>query len=249
MSLFECSNCNCIENTAVSNWIGRYLSFSNKFKREPKSREEVDKYFPPLCSFCDPSIGRWHNRFEKLLVCETDLMEGEDGFLYSKKSFEKKIVKHTKLKKMDVIFLDIDGVLTQDNSSCIFNPRNVNIFNKMLSALPEVKIVISSTRRIGKPLVYFRELFAANRVILSRLIGMTPFSAEENPSGLITKVWGRGTEIQKYIERDPRVKRYVIIDDQDMDLKNFGEKFFKTEFKDGLTEKLAEAVVQYFKKK
>lgn len=50
MPLFICSKCGCIENTALSLYWVR--SFS-------------DKETPPLCSECDPEIGKWHNRFPK----------------------------------------------------------------------------------------------------------------------------------------------------------------------------------------
>jgi hypothetical protein len=47
MSLFVCSECRCIENTALSHfWF----------------RPERDT---ALCSDCDPEINQWHGRFEK----------------------------------------------------------------------------------------------------------------------------------------------------------------------------------------
>jgi hypothetical protein len=46
MSLFKCSGCGCVENTALSGfWF------------------KGDK--PPLCSECDPEIGQWHGLFPK----------------------------------------------------------------------------------------------------------------------------------------------------------------------------------------
>lgn len=47
MSLFVCSKCKNIENTALS---GYWFDLSSTKK---------------LCSECDPKIGRWHNRFPK----------------------------------------------------------------------------------------------------------------------------------------------------------------------------------------
>ena len=46
MSVFICSKCGCIENTASSSFW---------------SRGDAD----PLCSECDPEIGKWHGLFEK----------------------------------------------------------------------------------------------------------------------------------------------------------------------------------------
>jgi len=47
MSLFRCSSCGCVENTALSRYWAQYKS--------------PDK----LCSECNPEIGRWHGRFPK----------------------------------------------------------------------------------------------------------------------------------------------------------------------------------------
>jgi hypothetical protein len=52
MPLFKCSQCGCVENTALSNWAIRFL-----YKREDGSA------LPPLCSACDPAIGKWHGEF------------------------------------------------------------------------------------------------------------------------------------------------------------------------------------------
>jgi len=47
MSIFKCSKCGCAENTALCRyWL----------------RKEEE----PLCSECDPKIGKWHNCFPKV---------------------------------------------------------------------------------------------------------------------------------------------------------------------------------------
>lgn len=48
MSLFRCTSCGCVENTATSRF----------WMREPRDS-------PPLCSACDPEIGKWHDLFER----------------------------------------------------------------------------------------------------------------------------------------------------------------------------------------
>ena len=48
MSLFSCRKCNCVENTALSNFW--YNSFYGK---------------QILCSECDPEINKWHDEFPK----------------------------------------------------------------------------------------------------------------------------------------------------------------------------------------
>lgn len=62
MPLFKCSSCGCVENTAVCHYWSDF-------------RER-----PPLCSECDPQIGKWHGLFDKKPA--TGYKLGNDGFLY-----------------------------------------------------------------------------------------------------------------------------------------------------------------------
>ena len=68
MSIFRCGKCGCIENTATSHY------WSQKY---PVGDGEVAV---PLCSECDPEIGKWHGRFPKEPADGYQI--GEDGFLY-----------------------------------------------------------------------------------------------------------------------------------------------------------------------
>lgn len=54
-------------------------------KREPVK--------PPLCSGCDPEIGKWHGEFEQRSA--EGMIVGADGFLYYPEEFQKKQVYHT----------------------------------------------------------------------------------------------------------------------------------------------------------
>ena len=56
MPLFKCSKCGCCENTALSNYW--WTVFQEKK--------------PPLCSECDPEIGKWHEHFTKRPFTEED---------------------------------------------------------------------------------------------------------------------------------------------------------------------------------
>ena len=69
MSIYRCSSCGCVENTAVSNYVQRVLL--NKL--------------PALCSECDPEIGKWHGRFKRFKPEDENLVEGPDGYLYDPK--------------------------------------------------------------------------------------------------------------------------------------------------------------------
>lgn len=48
MPIFVCDKCNCIDNTATSNFWDRLAN-----------GKEL------LCSECDPDIGKWHGEFPK----------------------------------------------------------------------------------------------------------------------------------------------------------------------------------------
>ena len=67
MPLFECSECGCVENTA----LGEYWY-----------RHQIEK-LPPLCSECE--TGKWHGQFEKQYPHECGYTEFEDGFLYTER--------------------------------------------------------------------------------------------------------------------------------------------------------------------
>jgi len=49
MPIFRCQECGCAENTALC----RYWEAHHNGEKE-------------LCSECDPKIGRWHNKFDKV---------------------------------------------------------------------------------------------------------------------------------------------------------------------------------------
>jgi hypothetical protein len=139
--------------------------------------------------------------------------------------------------------------------SNVFNPKNVQAYNKLLSELPDLEIVITSNRKVrGMRLVHFKELFNYNHATSTRIIGVTPFLGVEDPgSSLIASVLGRGAEIKKYMEHyllNPRhtIERFAIIDDQPEELQcyDFAKKLFLTKFSTGLTLEIVEKVVQYF---
>jgi hypothetical protein len=49
MATFRCSKCGCDEDSALCNyWAARVRDI------------------PPVCSACDPKIGRWHGQFPRL---------------------------------------------------------------------------------------------------------------------------------------------------------------------------------------
>lgn len=63
MPLFECSKCHTVENTALSSFWWRAMA-QNK---------------PALCSECDPEIGGWHGRFERIPYADYVAKYGKDA--------------------------------------------------------------------------------------------------------------------------------------------------------------------------
>lgn len=120
------------------------------------------------------------------------------------------------MKKIKVIFLDIDGVLNvipqgRDKHGPGFHTHLVANLKHIVDETG-AKIVISSTWRSGG----LRELLDMweHRKLPGQVIGITPFHA----SGEIQERYyepdaGRGYEIQEYLEDHNDILSYVIIDD------------------------------------
>ena len=87
MSIFRCVKCGCVDNTATSGWWTRLAEHKDE----------------PLCSECNPEIGKWHGEFEKksadgMLMCN-------DGYLYSKQDIDrlKWRIEHQDLEILGVV--------------------------------------------------------------------------------------------------------------------------------------------------
>jgi hypothetical protein len=121
-----------------------------------------------------------------------------------------------------LIFLDIDGVLnwigTEDRISGFIglDPTRIAQFNKIIDAVPDAKIVVSSTwRKTGMFGVYedFNGLkkLLADRGLRGEIIGHTPIHFGRR---------GRGQEIREYLDEEFQVENpgqtvdsFVILDD------------------------------------
>ena len=71
MSLFQCYECGCRENTATCNFWSR---LDGQWRGVP-SRSWM------LCSACDPDIGRWHGKFPRLFLPKGMFVTNECGNL------------------------------------------------------------------------------------------------------------------------------------------------------------------------
>lgn len=137
---------------------------------------------------------------------------------------------------MKVLFLDIDGVLNN------FKDRNFgeqfsgdSCLNLMmiLYKIPDLKIVISSSWRIWG-LEYMQKILTANGIDGSRVIDITG-----KEDGI------RGHQIQCWLDRNPGITSFVILDDES-DMGDLFHRLVKTNSRSGLTFKDAEEVIEMF---
>lgn len=161
---------------------------------------------------------------------------------------------------MRVIFLDIDGVLNSYQSSHFFHfrrdqdkafkkwggtlreflgqefdPIAISNLEDILREVPRIKIVISSTWRMGETTKSLKKIFDVSPLIASRIIGKTPRSR----SGI------RGREIQWWLDHHKAVEDFVIIDD-DSDMAHLRGHLFQTSAKVGLDWHCRTKIINYF---
>lgn len=159
---------------------------------------------------------------------------------------------------MKVIFLDFDGVLNSEASFRMEHRRKNSHVSDSLSAVAcsnlqyileqdaDIKIVISSTWRKLHTLVDLGNILNSYGVT-AKIIGKTP----------ITFSGHRGQEIKQWLEDNPNVTKYVILDDDnDAGTALFHEEgtpddarghFFQTTWKDGLLFKQSEQIAKLFR--
>lgn len=135
---------------------------------------------------------------------------------------------------MKLIFLDVDGVLNDHQfseraGSCSITARCVRNFNLLLDATG-AKIVLSSAWRYMVPgamsLKGFEYLLRTHGVVAGiEIVGATPRD-EEVPT--------RGQQISEWIKANGEPEAYVVIDDMQFDIQDWGHPLVMTEGFDGL---------------
>lgn len=171
---------------------------------------------------------------------------------------------------MKIIFLDIDGVLNSVQSSIMFHrrwrdagkpqgrralrdaefcPLACSNFLYILEKIPDLKIVLSSTWRLGLDHDGVRHLLMRIGVKPEQILGRTPFiyAAE------------RGVEIQRFLEAlDPSKfmmpvvddylalePRFIILDD-DSDMAHLKDHLIQTDYRIGLSWIEVEKILKRF---
>jgi hypothetical protein len=155
--------------------------------------------------------------------------------------------------KMNVIFLDIDGVLNSEESIIQYyekfqsegNPRYDcdQIFpQKYMLNLKEIvdkanaNIVVSSTWRIFYP---------DGDMWLKLIENLKEYGLDTKVIGVTRRLSGeRGDEIREYLSRHPEITNFVILDD-DSDMCEFTEiHLAKSSWKTGLTNEVKEKALK-----
>jgi hypothetical protein len=173
---------------------------------------------------------------------------------------------------MKILFLDIDGVLNSEkfykNRVRVDGVRNEidQCALKLLERILEKTgclIVLSSTWRLSQNYAYdLLDSGLQSNMVLRRLIGRTPHMPR--PMGTGAEYCERGKEIEAWLKANPnplcnmptscpfparamcsghKVEKYAILDDDSDFLPD--QPLFKTSWKEGLTEEIADKIIQY----
>lgn len=84
-----------------------------------------------------------------------------------------------------------------------FCPIALGNVEELCRRVPDLKIVVSSTWRLGETVEGLQKILAPAKVVANAIIDKTP-AFKEGP---------RGNEIQDWLNRNPQVTHYVILDD------------------------------------
>lgn len=140
---------------------------------------------------------------------------------------------------MKVLFLDIDGVCNsrhwaeQGNSMWHgTDPAAVQLVKRIIKETG-CKVVLSSTWR----------LYPEARRVVKRDVCWFIDCTKDMQAGAKRGVVERGVEIQEWLDRHPHVTQYAILDDESDFLPH--QWLFKTTFDRGLTEEIAQAVIDH----
>lgn len=155
---------------------------------------------------------------------------------------------------MNVLFLDIDGVLNsvdwymrrkEDENAAAYHdwaydldPVALGLLKKLMADVPDLNIVISSSWRMSHSLETFkRKLAPMIGIEPKRIAGMTPSLSR-----------GRGEEIKQWLNEHPAVTKFAIIDDDSFDMGDMLPHLQKTENKHGIMPEHTAAIKEVFKK-
>ncbi|MFJ8528601.1 HAD domain-containing protein [Bacillus sp. NPDC094106] len=145
---------------------------------------------------------------------------------------------------MNLIFLDIDGVMNHSNYFVrskqhklqAFCPKALENLKTILEKCDAKIVVISTWRKLGSVKMLKKSIFS-HYGLQKYIIGRTPVLNNEP----------RGAEIQAFMDGfNKHINKFVIIDDDD-DMIHFSDRLVLTSpYKDGLNENKRDEVIQLF---
>ncbi len=159
---------------------------------------------------------------------------------------------------MKLLFLDIDGVLNSVQANSMFNkfrkdgkvpdhyrpfrsdefcPICVSNLIDIVEKFDDLRIVVSSTWRIGTTVEELQTLLGNIGIPKERVIGKTPIMSGKE----------RGNEIYDWLQENKHTQtKYAVLDD-DSDMTMVWDCFFQTDNYVGLDYRVAEKVINHFK--
>jgi hypothetical protein len=150
------------------------------------------------------------------------------------------------MMNLDILFLDIDGVLNpdKDKSATTFSAECVAQLKRFFAARPETKIVFSTSWRLGLPLFALGWLWRYHDLPLQAVVGRTPVIAEDQ----------RGQEVRKWLQDAPalhlgcNVRRYAALDDEIEPMMGWlpRQTLFRCDPYYGLTPEVTDRLIRHF---
>lgn len=154
---------------------------------------------------------------------------------------------------MKVLFLDIDGVLNSrqqikalyrrgEHQGLItdFCPIACSNLLEVLTEVHDLKIVISSSWRIGKTTEQLQDILMEQGIPPERIIDCTPINYDDPEKD------ERGYEIQAWLDKNPDVTSFVIVDDNS-DMAHLKHRLVQTDHWHGLMLRDAQRIIDMFK--
>lgn len=150
---------------------------------------------------------------------------------------------------MKILFLDIDGVVncqstTQRHRGFIgIDPYMALLVGRITLAVPDLKVVLSSSWRLGSD--------GGIEEIETQVVQL--FDKTPRPFVVEGDRWStRGEEIQKWLNDhnsiDDEITHYAILDDDPNMLSSQLPNYFQTQWLVGLTEEIANKVIEHLNK-
>lgn len=150
-----------------------------------------------------------------------------------------------KQRYFKVLFLDVDGVLNSEetfkkdpNAEFPIDPYMAFLVGR-IQLETDCKVVLSSSWRHHRPSVVY---------IHTRIVELYDQTQDLSSTRLIRLA--RGEEIKHWIENSKyKVDKYAILDDDDDMLQEQKPNFFHTSWKNGLTDDIANKVIEHLNEK